>query len=187
MKAWEESLKGKLLQGDAVPNHDSPSAAVALIVRDVKDLEVLLIERIEREGDPWSGQISLPGGMWVPEDGALSETSRRETMEEVSIDVRECSKPLGRLPPIRPRNVPELVVFPFVYALRDDVTMRGGVEVKEAFWCPLAEMMASAAERVVRVKSHVLRAPSFLYGEKVIWGLTHRILTSFLELGVVRP
>ncbi len=101
--------------------------------------------------------------------------------------MRECSKLLGRLPPIRPRNVPELVVFPFVYALQDDVTMRGGVEVREAFWCPLAEMTASAAERLVRVKGHELLAPSFLHGEKVIWGLTHRILTSFLELGVVRP
>lgn len=185
MKAWEESLRRKLLQGDAVPRNGSQSAAVALIVRDGKGLEVLLIERVEREGDPWSGQISLPGGMWGRGDEALSETSRRETIEEVSMDVRECCSLVGRLPPIRPRNVPELVVFPFVYSLQGEVSIHGGEEVKEAFWYPVAEMMASASERRVRVRGHELLVPSFLHGERVIWGLTHRILTSFLELGVV--
>ncbi len=182
MRAWEESLSRSLLQGDVTPPKGSPSAAVALIVRDGRELELLLIERIEREGDPWSGQISLPGGMRGPNDKTLTETSRRETLEEVSIDVEKSCSLTGRLPELRPANVPDLTVFPFVYALQRDVKIRGGEEVKEAFWCPLAEMRASESDRWVRVRGHELVAPSFLHGEKVIWGLTHRILTIFLEL-----
>lgn len=185
MKRWEESLRRRLVERETVPRAGSRSAAVALIVRDGQTFEVLLIERVEREGDPWSGQISLPGGMWRPEDGALSETARRETYEEVSIDVGECCRPIGRLPHIRPRNVPELTVFPFVYSLQTEASIRGGEEeVKAFFWCSLAELKTSESERLVQVRGHELRVPSFLHGEKVIWGLTHRILTSFLELSV---
>ena len=38
-------------------------AAVAVVLRDVGELQVLLVKRKERLGDPWSGQIALPGGM----------------------------------------------------------------------------------------------------------------------------
>jgi hypothetical protein len=34
----------------------------------------------------------------------------------------------------------------------------------------------------MQVEESSLRFPSLLFGEHVIWGLTHRILTQFLEV-----
>ncbi len=179
---WRDSLRDKLLGADTALPEGPRSAAVSLILRDGKGLEVLLIERVEREGDPWSGQMSLPGGMRGREDDTLSQTSRRETWEEVSIDVEESCALAGRLPELRPGNLPDLVVIPFVYTLLREVSIQCGDEVKDSFWCPLASLKASQAERAVQVRGHELIVPSFLYNDKIIWGLTHRILTSFLGL-----
>src|SRR2546428_9496524 len=49
-----------------------PAAAVMIILRDdPRGLEVLLGERTKREGDPWSGQIGLPGGRHRDEDPTM--------------------------------------------------------------------------------------------------------------------
>src|SRR2546426_509870 len=49
-----------------------PAAAVMVILRDgPRGLEVLLGERTKREGDPWSGQIGLPGGRHRDEDPTI--------------------------------------------------------------------------------------------------------------------
>jgi len=41
-------------------------AAVAALLRENmgRGTEILLIERARRRGDPWSGQIALPGRPW---------------------------------------------------------------------------------------------------------------------------
>ncbi len=182
MQSWERDLKNSLLRGDAEPPEGAPSAAVALVLRKWQtQLEILLIERIEREGDPWSGQVALPGGMMGSGDGLLSRTSRRETLEEVSIDLDETCRVLGRLEAVRPANVPHLTVFPFVYSLQGDVTVREGGEVKRAFWAPLSHLRESATSRRVKVRGRELVVPAFLHEDCVIWGLTFRILTAFFE------
>ncbi len=184
MKAWEEDLSRRLVPDDRDLLEDAPAAAVALILRRRDGPEVLLIERVHREGDPWSGQVALPGGMKAPHDVSLSAIARRETMEEVSVDVGRSCLLLGRLPDIRPVNVPELVVYPFVYSLQTDVLAMAGEEVRGAFWTPLAEIRRSEATRRVEVRGREIMAPSFLHEERIIWGLTYRILVTLFDLGV---
>ncbi len=185
MEDSERELKGLLLPGDAEPPEDAPSAAVALILRTWGgELQILLIQRVDREGDPWSGQIALPGGMRNADDASLSQTARRETLEEVSIDVEESCLFLGRLSEVRPANLPQIHVFPFVYSLQTETPVMAGQEVKGAFWSSLKEIRRSEGSRKVKVRNHELLVPSFLHEDRIIWGLTYRILTRFLELGV---
>ena len=69
-----------------------PAAAVMVILREGPDgLEVLLGERKKREGDPWSGQVGLPGGRHHAEDGTLLSTAIRETREEVGLELDRSS------------------------------------------------------------------------------------------------
>lgn len=185
MRAWEAALRQRLRPEDVSLPEAGRAAAVALVLRDIGQPEVLLIQRVEREGDPWSGQIALPGGMHSPTDRSLSETARREALEEVALDVTETCGLLGQLSAVRPRNVPTLTVFPFVYGLRREAALRPGDEVEEIFWSALERIRASEAVRSVAVRGHPLQVPAFLHGEKVIWGLTHRILTDFFALGVL--
>src|SRR6267143_1965576 len=71
--------------------------------------EVLLGERRKREGDPWSGQVGLPGGRHHTEDGTLLTTALRETREEVGIDLNGRAEVLGHMAPRAPGNKPELL------------------------------------------------------------------------------
>lgn len=182
--AWEEELRAKLSQDELNPSPDRRPAAVALILRPDDGLEGLFIHRVEREGDPWSGHISLPGGFRSTADRSLAETARREAREEVAVDVETACRFLGLLPVLRPVNRPRVEVFPYVFALRDPVEPRAGDEAEAFFWARLAGLQASRTTRRVETSVGPLVVPVYLYGDRVIWGLTYRILTTFFDLGL---
>src|SRR5918993_5729898 len=72
-------------------------AAVALLLRERDEtLEILVIKRAEKADDPWSGHMALPGGGWEPGDKAVYDTARRETLEEIGVDLDK-GRFLGRL------------------------------------------------------------------------------------------
>lgn len=182
MESWEEELQAKLRQDEPEAPQDGPSAAVALLLRWRDGPEGLLIHRIEREDDPWSGQIALPGGMRDPQDRSPVETARRETLEEVTLDVKGSFRLLGRLPRVRPVNVSQLTVFPYVFSMRKEAAPRPGAEVQDAFWASLPALLSSRTTRTVRAGGRELRVPAYLVDGRVVWGLTHRILTNLFDL-----
>jgi 8-oxo-dGTP pyrophosphatase MutT (NUDIX family) len=74
----EELLARRL---PTVPTDSSyAQAAVALVCVPDPDA-ILLIRRSERAGDPWSGQMGLPGGRRDSSDRDLLATAVRETEE----------------------------------------------------------------------------------------------------------
>jgi 8-oxo-dGTP pyrophosphatase MutT (NUDIX family) len=155
-------------------------AAVALLLREgERGLEVLVIRRAEKSGDPWSGHMALPGGRREPEDATVYETSRRETLEEVGIDISR-GEYLGRLDDVAPRRMPgQLAVSTTVVAIDDDPGPLQQQEVEEAFWVPLEELV----DEPVEIADWPGRWPAFVYdGHYVIWGLTHRILCQLRSL-----
>ena len=173
---------------DAPPG--TPQASVALLVRpDASDLELLLIRRAVAPGDPWSGHMALPGGRRAPTDDDELDTAIRETGEEVGIDLRHAGTPLGRLDPVFPRGAaPPIVVSPFVFSVPAGAGTVANHEVDVAVWIPLRELVrpGAATEYLHALGSgEHLRFPALGYREYVIWGLTHRILTQFLELAAI--
>jgi ADP-ribose pyrophosphatase len=74
-------------------------AAVGVLLREGK---ILLIKRVERRGDPWSGQVAFPGGRWKPGEDLLG-TAVREVQEEVGVRPTALA---GRCPPSRPATRP---------------------------------------------------------------------------------
>ena len=161
-------------------------AAVALVVRPVaRDLELLLIQRTFRSGDPWSGHMAFPGGRSDPADADSLTTAIRETREEVGIDLRPESV-LGSLDEVHPRSgAPSIVVAPFVFAAATRTVAVPNHEVARALWVPLGELSSpgAATEYLHDLGGgQQLRFPAVGYREYTIWGLTHRILLQFLEL-----
>lgn len=166
-------------------------AGVTLVLRVGDGLELLLIERVERAGDPWSGHMALPGGMRERSDGDLLATAFRETREEVGVALDPDRHLLGALDEVQPgsRRLPNLVIAPFVAAVGAGVSVvPEPSEVATALWVPLSRLQGEDAlsEVLVELDDGARRFPSYRYREAErdyqIWGLTYRILTEFLGL-----
>jgi len=160
-------------------------AAVALIVIERNGLEALFIKRAARVGDPWSGQVALPGGRYEPEDGDLLHTAIRETREETGVDLGGAER-LGVLDDLYPRTptLPPVRVRPFVFTIAAAPPLVASDEVERAFWLPLARLAEPGVRRDVKliVRGEPRIFPAYDLGDDVIWGMTERILTPFLTL-----
>ncbi len=163
-------------------------AAVALVLRGatLAAAELLFIRRAERVGDPWSGHVAFPGGRRDRGDLSLEETARRESMEELGLDLGANARLIGVLDDLRPRSaaLPSIAVRPFVYALEREVGLVPNVEVHSAFWVPVAELMdpARATEHVFDRGGARLRFPAYRWGEDVVWGMTERLVTQLVSI-----
>jgi 8-oxo-dGTP pyrophosphatase MutT (NUDIX family) len=140
-------------------------------------LSVLLVRRTEREGDPWSGHMALPGGHAQPEDADLVQTARRETLEEVGIDLGSAEL-LGLLDDVSPMRSSEMAVRPFVFWLGEKREAQLSAEVAEVVWVGLDDLASDAlrSTREVQVRGATLRVPAYVIEERVVWGMTFQLL-----------
>jgi len=163
----------------------SIQAAVALVLApgEAARLELLLIKRAEHPGDPWSGQMALPGGRRQPEDQDLLATVARETLEEVGVAL-PLDRLLGELDDLHPRTplLPPVVVRPFVFGLSHRPAICASREVALHLWVPLGELASGLARVEVGIPGRDQRYPGYRVGDHVVWGMTERIITPFIEL-----
>lgn len=166
-------------------------AAVALVLQPkVSGLRALFILRAKKEGDPWSGQMALPGGHRETIDADLVETARRETHEEIGLDLNKAGRYLGSLAGIRanPRAGFDLVVTPQVFALEDKaVPLQPNEEVAEVLWGNLDEMISGRSLTDASFPEFQREGtfPGYQVGAQVVWGLTFRMINDFFDL--IRP
>jgi 8-oxo-dGTP pyrophosphatase MutT (NUDIX family) len=165
--------------------HPHVWAATALLLVPGSDgPDVAFIQRPERPGDRWSGQMALPGGKRDPGDDDTVHTAVRETHEEVGIDL---AAPIGRLDDVKGR-VHAGIVATYVFTLDHRPDLRPDpTEVAAALWIPVRTLLS--AEAAFRYSwGPVGRFPAIRHEGYVIWGLTHRIVGSFAKaLGVRLP
>jgi 8-oxo-dGTP pyrophosphatase MutT (NUDIX family) len=181
-----------LLARPHVPAASGTHAAVAAVLREGGgpggDTEVLLIRRAEHERDPWSGHMAFPGGRRDPGDADLHATALRETREEVGLDLAAQGTILGRLDDLQAisRSRPTgMTITPFVFSIGGDPALVfDAEEVAEALWVPLAPLARGegAGTVVYEREAGKVELPCWRVGGRVIWGLTHRMLTSLFEV-----
>jgi 8-oxo-dGTP pyrophosphatase MutT (NUDIX family) len=155
-------------------------AAVAVALADGdRGPEVLLVRRARRDGDRWSGDMALPGGKVDPTDPSPEAAAAREAWEETRVAVGE---PAARLDDVVGRPTSHRIA-PVVFVLdgRQD-PVPAPAEVDDAFWWPLAELADPANSAWFRYGG-IIPFPAIAVGDNLVWGLTHRILTSFLAIG----
>jgi 8-oxo-dGTP pyrophosphatase MutT (NUDIX family) len=171
------------------PNRiDEPGAvraAVAIVLAPGTsgDAELLLIKRAERKGDPWSGQMALPGGRHEPGDRILLDTARRETYEETGIGLSE-DQVLGELDDLHPttRLLPSIIVRPFVFSLPYRPTVQTSDEVTLHLWVSLTVLRAAATRSSISVRGKRMEVASYALGPYIIWGMTERIIRPLIDL-----
>ncbi len=173
---------------EPAPPEDARRAAVAIVLRAREDgPEVLLLRRVEREGDRWSGQIGLPGGHAEAGDADLLATALRETREEVGLDLAAAAERLGALHPVQAKARGYLLpmwITPFVFQARAELAPAPGPEASEVFWFPLGRARAGELTWTHRYRredeERVL--PAWRFGERVVWGLTYEILSGLMRV-----
>jgi 8-oxo-dGTP pyrophosphatase MutT (NUDIX family) len=170
---------------------DEPTrrAAVAVVLRLGEVPHVLLMKRVEREGDPWSGQVSFPGGRVHPEDTDLRHTAIRETREELGIDLATTATYVGALEPIAAtgrstgKPLPVTSVTPFLFLEETPVDPVLGAEAEAAFWLPIERAAGGIYDGEMQYvhQGTPLTFPCWRFDGFVIWGLTYRMLRSLIE------
>ena len=170
------------------PDVDRRAAVAAILRRTPGDLEILLIRRAERDGDPWSGHMAFPGGGHDARDPSLEATAVRETREEVELSLEEHGRLLGPLDDVRATargTVTGLVVTPFVFELVGTPPLATSGEVSEIHWAPLGPMLDGARDASIDYpwQGQTLKLPGFRVAdapqERIVWGLTHKMLLMF--------
>lgn len=163
-------------------------SAVAMILRQGgTGLEVLMIERATREGDPWSGQMAFPGGRAEPEDHDSLHTARRETWEEIGLDTSQHTRHIGRLSDLRSHmriGRKPIMISPHIFTCADLPALKLNYEVADTVWVPLNFLGEPGNRQQLVWKRGAVnyRLPCYHYQEKQIWGLSLRMLDELLAI-----
>src|SRR5690606_5345138 len=78
----------------------------------------------------------------------------------------------------------DMDVSPFVFALRREVVPEIDAEAEEAFWLPLDRVAVGELDHVhlyVADDGARVRLPAWRFEDRVVWGMTHRILLDLLD------
>ncbi len=169
---------------DQPPIESKRLAAVAVIVADESKPRTLLIRRAEHLDDPWSGQIAFPGGKMGGGDRSAKDTAIRETKEEVGLDLAAGAGFAGYYIPFR-THTGEMDVIPAVFLIEREVEVIPNSEVSGYKWVGLNEFLLPSSASAYRLKARGFSRdmPAFALGDYVVWGLTHRIISSLLGIG----
>jgi len=163
---------------------DHVEAVVAILLWDEprKGLQTLLVQRAEREGDPWSGQIGLPGGRVKQAVESPRAALHREVDEEVGVKLEEVGVELGSLSVGQPMRRIEMRVQPWVYGLRVKPLVSIGPEIASSFWVNLTELPSMIKMSEVTIRNEPRSVESFVVEGKIVWGFTYRVLTELIPI-----
>lgn len=186
-----EQLPGRAAQTKMAPvvrgtlNFNAPrqkAAVLVLLYSQDDSLYTVLIKRTEYDG-PHSGQISLPGGKFEPEDFDLATTSLRETAEETGVNVSKINI-IGRLTTLE-IPVSNFEVHPFVGCMDKKPSFNPDhTEVEYLIETNLTILINPDIRktRIMNIGEHVIELPYYDYKGNHIWGATAMMLSEFLEV-----
>lgn len=171
--------------------HGQRRSAVTLSLRENRgDLEVLMMQRAQREGDPWSGQMSFPGGRMDPTDRHSYDAAVRECQEEVGIDLLADAVTIGRLSDVHTHmkvGPAAMTVSAYLFYLEQTPTIVPNYEVADTIWLPL-NYLADQTNRTTmewqREGEDAMVLPCYYYQEKQVWGLSLLILDELVSVVV---
>lgn len=161
------------------PQHRRACVLIPLIRKDGR-WSIVFTKRAETLA-AHSGQIAFPGGAVEPGE-TLDAAAVREAEEEVGIPRRDVEL-IGRLDDVITHS--GFLVAPFVGVIHEPLEyVMQESEVEEVFEVPVEALVSMNNPEVRYVAFRAKRYPAYFYHYEryEIWGLTGRMLKSFLDL-----
>ena len=162
-----------------------PKFAAVNILLYLKDNEWYfpLMVRTTNDRDRHSGQISLPGGKKEEYDENFEVTAKRETSEEMGIDIHY-NRIIREMSPIYipPSN---FYVRAFVsYTKKNPKFILQKTEAVELIEFPVTALLSLSEqpEMMVLPSSRGVQVPVINFNNYIIWGATSMILSEFSHL-----
>ncbi|CAH0992811.1 putative Nudix hydrolase NudL [Sinobacterium norvegicum] len=171
--------------------HTNRRSAVTLSLREHRgDLEVLMMQRAQRDGDPWSGQMSFPGGRMDPQDRHSYDAAVRECQEEVGIDLLTDAVTIGRMSDVHTHmkaGPAAMTVSAYLFYLDKTPAIYPNYEVADTIWLPLS-YLADQSNRTTmewqREGEEAMVLPCYYYQQKQVWGLSLLMLDELVSVVV---
>jgi 8-oxo-dGTP pyrophosphatase MutT (NUDIX family) len=181
--------------------HSSKYAVVLPLIQKEDGIHVLFeVRSLSLRRQP--GEICFPGGKIESTDADEQAAAIRETTEELGISKKEITEVLPLDFMITPFG---MIVYPFVGLITSPENIKlNPMEVKEIFTVPLDYFLTTDPEiyqisfkvepeekfpfhLIAGGKNYHWRTRNldeyfYLYNDKVIWGLTAKILSHFIEI-----
>ena len=184
----QEDLPGRFAHLEAAPSRRMDftkeellearkSGVLVLFYVKEEEPHIVLMQRPQYDGTH-SGQVSFPGGKQEDSDRDIEHTALREANEEVGV-VEEDVEVIGKLTevyiPVSKFNVSPVVGF-IDYHPKFNIDNH---EVEELIELKLSDLTNTTTLETSRIKlrnNTVLKAPSFMFNQKVVWGATALML-----------
>lgn len=167
------------------------AVSVVMFENEQQDTELLLMQRAQRQGDPWSGHISFPGGRMETQDAHPLATAKRELHEEMGIDISNAADFVGRSSDVVTRQhakTAPMIVSPYLFRCHQRPEINANHEAVHTFWMPLSyianqDNRDSMTWQLGGKNFGVpLKMPCYFYQEKRVWGLTLLMLDELVKI-----
>lgn len=154
-------------------------SAVNIILFDTLESTNLILMKRNSKLEYHSGQISLPGGSFDNNDKNLWETAKRETYEEIGIEIKD-EHFIKELSPLY-IPVSNFLVHPFVSYISELPPIKiNKSEVEKIFFADIYKFFDDSNKYFYEDKN--LKYPYYKVERERVWGATAMILTEFYLL-----
>jgi len=176
-------------QPESRPDKSLLRASVAIILRDGEQgTEFLMMQRAKHEQDPWSGQMSFPGGKIDSQDQSAKAAAIREAREEVGIELSEQDY-IGQLDDLYGLKVDgrfSVHVSSFVFKPATESPLVPNHEVADLVWVPFSHMgdpnnehdFYHPYDKLVKMPAVMINAEK----DQILWGMSLRMMSMFYDL-----
>ena len=158
-----------------------PAAVLILVIKRNNNITVIFTKRNNNLKNH-AGQISFPGGKMEISDTSIENTARRETMEEIGLNIKP-SEILGKMSTWETRT--GFLITPVLGFISDPPKMRKNIyEVEEIFEVPINYLMNPKNHKIEK-RSFEKKSYEFFtiqYLDYYIWGATAGLIINLYNI-----